>query len=156
MCWPPWHPWPIYADSNTHSPDECSCWQPPREGGGQWEPGGHPRPAAAQHARDDPGRRGPGPGDGHRDRDNLGTIMWSDILWCWINVGSCRGCDEDPGEVVSPGQVQVHRPAEHAERHLANTYLNDWNFSWILPRERCRGQYTSFCSSEDVPINKRL
>ena len=33
-------------------------------------------------------------------------------------IGPCRGRDEDAGEVVSPGQVELHSPAEHAQRDL--------------------------------------
>ena len=59
----------------TYLLDECAGWQPPLICGRQGEPGDHARHAAPEHPRDDPGRGGARPGDGHGDGHYLGAAQ---------------------------------------------------------------------------------
>ncbi len=57
---------------------------------------------------------------------NFGITQSEPNILCLVcmNIGPCRGSDEDPSEVVSPGQVQIHSPAEHAQRHLSQSEIS--------------------------------
>ena len=66
------------------------------EGAGEAEPHTHTGNSSPHHTRDDSVAGGSGPQDGDCDGDD-------------------RGGDEDAGEVVGPGEVEVDSPAEQAE-----------------------------------------
>ena len=67
-----------------------------REGAGIAQPGRHSSHGSTHNSADEGVAGGPGPQDGDRD-------------------GEDAGGDEDAGEVVGPGQVEVDSPAEQTE-----------------------------------------